>query len=264
MVGKLFKNDLVDSYRAYAPVVGMMIAGCVLIILMIQLAINDRFGIFGTFLALALFALVVIVTVMSVRANIYVLYTSIYHKNGYRLFTLPVKTWQILVSKLLVAFFWSVIMGLLLILSLFIITFTTTGSLAIYGQAMQELSQYFTQYFESSVAFFAVIDNLLNFALSSLVILFAGAVAHSSYFQNNRGLVAVGIAVLIAIILGQIGAFVDTSFGSVLLRYDSYAFLQGGSIPVGELALVVLYQILVCGFLAYGTLWFWNHKLEVM
>lgn len=264
MVGKLFKNDLVDSYKAYAPVVGMMVAGCVVTILMIQLAINDRFGIFGTFLTLALFALIVIVTVMSVRANIYVLYTSIYHKNGYRLFTLPVKTWQILVSKLLVAFFWSIIMGLLLLLSLFIITFTTTGDLAMYGEVFQEISQFFAEYFDSSVAFFAVLDNILGFALSSLVILFAGAVAHSSYFQNNRGLVAVGIAVLIAIILGQVGAYVDTSFGSVLLRYDPTTMIQGGNIPVGEFGLVIIYQLLVCGFLTFGTLWFWNHKLEVM
>ena len=267
MVGKLIKYDLKDTSKAYLPVIGMILIGTVLALTSLSFAQGQSqlAFIFSTIMNFVIFGLVVGVVVMSVRATIYVLYGSIYTKNAYRLFTLPVKTWQIIVSKIMTSIIWSIVISILTFLSIGIIVGYVSEDFFIifkgFGELMTQLSTMITP----SLAMVFIIDSVLTSILGSMIILFAGSLSNSSLIRKNRGILTFVIVLITLSIYGQVASSFGADTMSVFARYNLNAFLVGNlNIQFMEFFWVFAFMgILIAGF-TFATLWLWENKLEIL
>ncbi|CAM3619427.1 hypothetical protein ERUR111494_03410 [Erysipelothrix urinaevulpis] len=266
MVGKLIKHDLIDSSRAYLPVFGLILLGTLISIslMIISQDPNSVLSLITSLLSIVLFGLMVAVTVMSIKASIYVLYTSLYKEKAYRLFTLPVKTWQILVSKIITSIIWNVLVSIGVLISMLIIV-TSTGFnffeiLAGLGEGLKIFFENVQPGIYISFFFNVILDALMG----SMVILFAGSLANSSFIRKNRGIVTFAIVLITMMVIGQLSGIFEANFFSVLSRFSYQGMLDGTTrIHIFDFFWVFMYQILLISAFVFGTLWLWENKLEV-
>ena len=266
MVGKLIKNDLKDSSKAYLPVLGMILVGTILALISLSFAGgHSQFAyFFSAIMNFVVFGLVIAVAVMSVRATIYVLYSSIYTKNAYRLFTLPVKPWQILVSKIVTSFLWSLLVSFVTMISIgFIVGYVSEDIFIIFKGFKELITQLRTMVTPSILAAFLV-NGLLTSILSYTLILFAGSLSNSSMIRKNRGIVTFAIVLITMSLYGQVADAFGADIFTVLGRYDLNAFLVGTlHINFMEFFWVFLFIGIIIVMLVFGTLWLWDNKLEI-
>lgn len=266
MVGKLIKHDILDSRKAHLPVFGMILAGTVLAISSLYMAKdpNNLLSFVSSLVNLLIFGLVVAIMVMSFKASIYILYTSIYKENAYRLFTLPVKTWQILLSKIVTAVVWSFLVGLATLVSVGLIAGVASEDVFIIFRGMGELiTQVFT-YITPSLIFAFITDMSLKMLVSYMIILFAGSFGNSSFITKNRGIITFVIVLLTSSIYGRVSGLFGADFATVVSRYNLSAVMSGSiRINFTEFIWVYAFDGIVIASLVMATLWLWNNKLEI-
>ena len=266
MVGKLIKNDLKDSSKAYLPVFVMIVVGTVLALLSLSFAGgHSQFAYFvSTLMDLVIFGLVIAVMVMSVRATIYVLYSSLYTKNAYRLFTLPVKPWQILVSKIVTSIIWSILVSILTLVSVGIIVGYVSEDFFIIFKGLNELITQLRMLVTPSILAAFLMDASLSTILGYVMILFAGAFTNTSFIRKNRGIITFITVLITASVYGRISDVFGANIFSVLERYDLNAFLVGTlHINFMEFFWVFAFVVLIIAALVAATLWLWDNKLEI-
>lgn len=285
MVGKLIKNEFLDSRKSFLPVV-LMIVSVTTILLLVT---NSRFQGGGavflvSILMLVLFGLFVAIFVMWVMAFINLLYKSVYNKNGYRLFTMPVKTWEIVVAKTAVYFLWLLIIGVVTFISVnvfLLITFSNTNFMEIYSSLIG--------YIFSNISLPQIILMVLSFISNNLVtiatILVVGAIANSAWIQNQRSIKAFLMYVVLTAVISRVTAqFLSSapifnlnindailsdptildSFNPMIDSWSTIFSLATNVDAMQTFAKVVLLEFLMSGLLVYGTLWVWDHKLEIL
>lgn len=285
MVGKLIKNEFLDSRKSFLPVV-LMIVSVTTILLLVT---NSRFQGGGavflvSILMLVLFGLFVAIFVMWVMAFINLLYKSVYNKNGYRLFTMPVKTWEIVVAKTAVYFLWLLIIGVVTFISVnvfLLITFSNTDFMEIYSSLVG--------YIFSNISLPQIILMVLSFISNNLVtiatILVVGAIANSAWIQNQRSIKAFLMYVVLTAVISRVTAqFLSSapifnlnindailldptildSFNPMIDSWSTIFSLATNVDAMQTVAKVVLLEFLMSGLLVYGTLWVWDHKLEIL
>lgn len=285
MVGKLIKNEFLDSRKSFLPVV-LMIVSVTTILLLVT---NSRFQGGGavflvSILMLVLFGLFVAIFVMWVMAFINLLYKSVYNKNGYRLFTMPVKTWEIVVAKTAVYFLWLLIIGVVTFISVnvfLLITFSNTDFIEIYSSLVG--------YIFSNISLPQIILMVLSFISNNLVtiatILVVGAIANSAWIQNQRSIKAFLMYVVLTAVISRVTAqFLSSapifnlnindvilsdptildSFNPMIDSWSTIFSLATNVDAMQTFAKVILLEFLMSGLLVYGTLWVWDHKLEIL
>lgn len=285
MVGKLIKNEFLDSRKSFLPVV-LMIVSVTTILLLVT---NSRFQGGGavflvSILMLVLFGLFVAIFVMWVMAFINLLYKSVYNKNGYRLFTMPVKTWEIVVAKTAVYFLWLLIIGMVTFISVnvfLLITFSNTDFIEIYSSLVG--------YIFSNISLPQIILMVLSFISNNLVtiatILVVGAIANSAWIQNQRSIKAFLMYVVLTAVISRVTAqFLSSapifnlnindvilsdptildSFNPMIDSWSTIFSLATNVDAMQTFAKVILLEFLMSGLLVYGTLWVWDHKLEIL
>ena len=125
MVRKLIKNEFLDSVKNFKPVL-LLIAGIVGIVVLLKFtapSLSDN-TFFPALLVFVIYAFVIAIVVLTILSFIQLLYKSLYKRESYRLFTLPVGVEEILISKVVVSFIWTAIISLASFLAVtFIILF---------------------------------------------------------------------------------------------------------------------------------------------
>ncbi len=281
MVGKLIKHDFLESRRKFAPVIGMIIAVTFMLIVMF----NSSFYGTGAELVLLImtflvFGLSISSFVMTIMALIDLLYTSVYNKRGYQLFTMPVKSWEILVSKLVLVFIWMSIIGL--------VTLICGGTIMLIVFGKVDVLDYFASFFSYLFSnidvrvyavslFSSVVGTIYSFSL----FMFVGSIVHSCYVQNGRNYKML-IFYLIAVVL------ISSTLGKLMSSDMALQFIIGEGalngemldplvngwgqlfstvVNVGALKATLWFSVLeglIATSFMYGTIWFWNNKLEVI
>ncbi len=285
MVGKLIKNEFIDSRKHFGPVVLMTLT----ITLILTFVVNSTFqGSASAFiipiLMLIIMGLSVAIVVLWIGGLIKLLYRSIYNQNAYRLFTMPVKTWEIIVSKLVVYFLWSFIIGVVSMISLVFFVVVTWGSFEIIEVA-QNLIAYVLQTFTAPQLGIFLLSTLVDGLLTAFTLLFVGSIIHSSFVQNHRGILTfVGYLVITSIITRiTVGffsnmSFADISFNELILMnpdllsnlnplvdgWDQIFVLVSNPSGFKILAQITLLEALFCGLMFMGTIWFWENKMEII
>lgn len=285
MVGKLIKNEFLDSRRSFQTVLVMIVS----LTTILTIVVNTRFensavAFVIPILILIMVGLFIAVMVMWVMAFIDLLYKSIYNKNGYRLFTMPVKTWEIVVAKTVVFFIWMFIIAVVTFLAMMIFLAISFRDLEVF-KVYQSLITYIFSNFSFAEIGIMVLSFISSNLITITVILFIGSVANSHFIQNRRALVAfVGYLILTAIISRFTVSFVSEvslfdfvindqlimnpgmmdSINPLTQGWSTLFELSANTIGFQTVAKVTLIELLMSGLLMFGTVWMWDNKLEIL
>lgn len=281
MVTKLVKNEFKDSSRKFVPILGIIATASVILTMTINFDMINNVAFANLLLIIVLLGLGVAVVVLSFMAFIDLLYTSLYNKNGYRLFTLPVETWEIVTAKTVVYAMWNVIIMLVTLLAFFLITLVSVRD-AEFWEVFKSIFVFFTETVELRVVLTVLLNTVASGLVSISLFLFAGSVVNSRYVQNYRGikmfifyLVLTALSNQLFVQLGSstnfiFNATVDPTpiiggtFNPVTQGWASIITLTTNVSGLRDMALMSLLYLIVAAILFYGTIWFWDHKLEII
>lgn len=101
MLGKLLKYDFKSMFRSFVPLWAALLA--VSFINRFTIDWNAADGIFGVLAAMLYGGLIIAVIVVTIILIVQRFYNGLLRSEGYLMFTLPVKPWQLVLSKLIAA-----------------------------------------------------------------------------------------------------------------------------------------------------------------
>ncbi|MGI6706159.1 MAG: ABC transporter permease [Clostridia bacterium] len=202
MLGKLFKYEIKATARWFIPLyLALLLFSFInrylnpfeLAESSISVSFQTSLSVLSTFIY---FALIVGIMVMTLIIMIQRFYKNLLGDEGYLMFTLPVKTWQLIVSKLLASLMWSLISFLLVM-----------GSVLILIKANISWDQLLLS-IRSTVEFFGT-GNLILFPLYALIaaayeiLCIYDAIAIGHLFEKHR-ILASFAAYIVLYIINQI------------------------------------------------------------
>ena len=128
MLGKLIKHEFKETSKLMLPLYLVLVVITILgriVAQSIMISGNaDSSTIMAIFNILSVFVYVVGLIVISIASYIYLImrfYKNLFSNEGYLMHTLPVTSWQLLISKLVTAFIWFISETILIFLSIFCI-----------------------------------------------------------------------------------------------------------------------------------------------
>lgn len=144
-------------------------------------------------------------------------YLSLFGREGYLTLTLPVSTHQLLLSKLLTAFLWSVFNALVLLISIVLLLIPITGL----GNFLAWLPKLFA-YIPISY-YLSIGTSLITSTISGILLLYL-AITIGQLFANRRimmGIVAYFLITILLMIISELftGAFTYSTFDISLFHY---------------------------------------------
>ena len=130
MLGKLIKHETRATSRIFLPLYGALLILTIFTKLVMAIGAPDFFSemassnkvaeiILGISFTLY-FILIVGISVMTLVMIIQRFYKNLFTDEGYLMFSLPVKTWELVLSKLLVGMIWSAVCTIMIVLTFFI------------------------------------------------------------------------------------------------------------------------------------------------
>lgn len=217
MLGKLFKHEMKATARLLLPIY------LVLAVLTIMDRIVIYLDIFTGYLEVipALITIAYVISIIAVFVVSYVIIILRFYKNlltdeGYLMFTLPVKTHEIINSKLLVSLIWNIASILGVFASLFILF---SGS-----KEFTNLPQYWAQFmdelnlaFGSGLALF-IVELIVGGLLSIIngILMIYVSIALGQFFNGHKVLGSfasyIGISIVVQIITTMATIFIGLAF----------------------------------------------------
>lgn len=126
MLGKLIKYDIRSTWRDFTALYMAIILGALVIPFLFNNSTNPIIEAVAGFLTAGLFMAIVVVTVV----NLFKIYnTNVFSKQGYLTMTLPVKSFQVVTSKLIVSTMWILLTALTSLIGLFILSLVYAPSI---------------------------------------------------------------------------------------------------------------------------------------
>lgn len=263
MVITLIRKELRDSLNIFTPIIAITVALIVLVYAPIVLTITDYEALMSDssatlmmIVSLLLVAFLIALFVLSVMAYVKVLYTNIYNNKGYELFTLPIKSWQIIVAKISTIFIWSFMIIVFGFITLSL-THLLIGEFDLIKESFFEIYRFaFANFTDFSTWFRFTSAELLSTLVSFLTILFAGAFANSKYIQRNRA--AVTFVIFIAITIGL--SYLENSFfiqTNPLIPFSEPYYLTQSYYLIASTRLLEVILMFA------GVVYLWDNKLEL-
>ncbi|AMC92574.1 hypothetical protein AOC36_00760 [Erysipelothrix larvae] len=281
MVIKLIKNGFIDSWQSFRNVIVAILVAFTLLTLMSFTGESTASVFFVSAAMLAMFALIVAAFVMSIMAFIRLLYKSLYREESYRAFTQPVASWEIFVSKIVVAILWTILISVVASVASLISMSIMFRDLSEVFAVVKDLFSYVLSYIDWSLFLVWGVESLVSTIFTCSLFLMVGAIVNSSRFQNRRVMWFVIIYLLIVFAFGQLIGNFDTSTIVAQLDPGFYQNIENTAISgvvnwadlftiavnqagVQTLLLLTFLKALLAGFMGFATVWLWDHKLEVI
>lgn len=230
MLGKLLKQEFGATARYFIPLYGLILVLTPLFALtfrmMSDLDIDSAglsviasmtvFGILGyAFLIVAIFIATLILIVIR-------FYKTTATSEAYLTFTLPVKTYQIVLSKTLAAMVWEILAGIIAIFSV-IVMFCVSGFVT-FNEMMDGLRSLLDGlfiYMDSNDLLTAslILISILTGTVASIMKVYC-AISLGQLFRNHRILISIGFYFAIYFSLQMISMFLSVG-GIILVQGDS-------------------------------------------
>ena len=216
MLNKLIKYEIKATARTFIPLYIALIVFAIINRFSVNMldetstAINSR-NMIGIVSMFAYFSLMIGIQVITFVVLVQRFYKSLLGDEGYLMFTLPIKSWQHILSKLFTSMIWLVLSGLSALLSILIIIPAEA-----FTDMMQEIPEAMSQvfdYFGSStyfIGFEAIIICILSIASGILMVYAAIALGH--LFSKHKLLASFGMYIG----LSTATQFIQTIFAIVL------------------------------------------------
>lgn len=229
MLKKLLKYEIRATARLFLPVFGAILVLAIL---------NNIFFNFNDIpdFAAVLTMMVYVILIIALFVLVFVVMIQRFYKNllcdeGYLMFTLPVKTWQLIASKLIVSIMWLAICSAVTVLSIFIVAFSPEMLQAIPG-LMGTFSDFLAHYVgisEVTLLFEFLLSMLIGTIGSVLMIYAAISVGH--LVHKHRVLTAFGAYIGLNIVESIITNLYFTLIGRIYdsaIPYGAYGSYQFG------------------------------------
>lgn len=272
MLGKLLKHEIRHSAR-YTMVIYIAIAAFTGVIGLAMLSDTTWLGVMSCFALYVAGMASVVVTLVSVIKNFY---DTLYGRQGYLTFTLPVKCSTLLISKVIVSFMWIIISFAVMALTYAVIYFyakdKTHSFLSDFGAifAVSGLAEYLP----SGAVIAQLVIVLAILALLTILtyvgyVYFAVTIANTRHFQAHPkffgGLVFFGLFFTVSIISNRLTEVVPLTF-NVTSERVFFAFQDMFSVPDVLLSYgvggTVFSGIVAIGLLA-ATGYIMEHKVNL-
>lgn len=272
MLKKLIHHEFIATGRIFLPLYGAFLIMSILLRVYMEIQkawgfeLPGWLGVIGAIPIILYVLLFIAVIAATVVVAIQRFYKNLMTEEGYLMFTLPVKVHQLVNSKLIVATVWSIISGLLCVLSVFILamtfdTFKVFGywwEVVYTGAAEQGL--YLTGWL-----LFELIVSMLVSIVGSFIMIYA-AIAATNFSSNHKVLMGIGAYLLINIVLQTIMSIVMIG-GGFLMNETLVSMLTSPKNYMSFIDLTVwgstAMTVVTSAALYWGTCWVLKHKLNL-
>ncbi|MEI7884485.1 MAG: hypothetical protein WCI30_03945 [Clostridia bacterium] len=238
MLGKLMKYELQASAKTFLPLYGVLL----LFALVNRLLFNFSFGALQGIAITIYFGLMVAIAVLTIIVNIQRFYKTLLTEEGYLMFTLPVKTWQLVISRLFTAMIWVIGSGIVVMSSILIINARPEmyqSFFSIWREVVQQASMQGVNLYLLGIE--GVFLLFLNMTSNILLIYTAIAIGH--LFQQKQVLASfgayMGIIVVIQAIASMIVAILEPLNFGLYLKSLSIPTIAYGTGIVFIIAIVI-------------------------
>lgn len=187
MLGKLIKHELKATSRLLIPLYLVLLCISIINRILYQSGINDGIlGFFTGFLMITQIVLIIAIFVTTVLFMIIRFYKNLLSDEGYLMFTLPVNTHQLIISKLLVTIFWLIVSIIVVLTSLYIV-FATSGSMSfIISEFQKAIIELNTQFGVNGRLIFSGMILLILISIVSYILLFYTSIAIGQLFSKHK------------------------------------------------------------------------------
>jgi len=209
MLSKLLKYEIKATARIFLPLMAVLLVFAGVNKLISSLSQNQWQA--PEIISLILYITILVgILVMTLVVMIQRFYKNLLTDEGYLMFTLPVKVWKQITSKLVVAMMWTIVSGIAALVSIFIIAYDKIFTEQFMGAFK---GSYIFEYFNLTTAIFILEFLLLCLvSMASNVLIIYASIALGHLFNRHR-------------ILASIGAFIVLSTASqILFTVVGYAF----------------------------------------
>lgn len=186
MLGKLLKYEFKATARLLVPLYLVLICITVVNRLLLRFDVSGLYAFIDMFLIFIYVLSIISIVIVSFVLMIIRFYKNLMTDEGYLMFTLPVKTYDLINSKLLVTLFWTLLSVLSIFVSLFIV-FATHGNM---NEMWNEINQIFTELhatFGGSLAFL-IIDFIILIIMGSVanILSIYASIAIGQLFNGHK------------------------------------------------------------------------------
>lgn len=210
MLGKLIKHETRATSRIFLPLYGALLILTIFTKLVMAIGAPDFFSeaasnnnnvaeiILGISFTLY-FVLIVGICVMTLVMIIQRFYKNLFTDEGYLMFSLPVKTWELVLSKLLVGMIWSAVCTVMIVLTFFIFSLGAFSMMEL-SQAIR--SAYSMFYLQTGMELNLFMAELVLFILAETVasiLMIYVSIAIGQLFNQHRIVAAFGAYIVITI-----------------------------------------------------------------
>ncbi|MBC3887759.1 ABC transporter permease [Acetobacterium paludosum] len=211
MLGKLFKHEVKATGRTFLPMYGALLILTIFTKMALTIGAPDFFTddiatgpVAEVILGITFTLYVIVITALCVMTFVVIIqrfYKNLFTDEGYLMFSLPVKTWELILSKLLVGLMWSVVCCLMLVISIFILSFGSFSMMEVVQDINMAYTDFNTQFGMSlNIILFELFLCMLVSAISSILLIYA-SISIGQLFNQHRVLASFGAYIVITIVL---------------------------------------------------------------
>ncbi len=252
MLGKLITHE----FKAVSKILAILHLAILIITIIGVIAINfnssdnDSLQMISS-LTLVMYILILIAVAVAVLIFIVVrFYRNLFTDEGYLMNTLPVKPYELILSKLIVGFIWCIINGICTIVSISLLTLSQF-SLADLSAGWDEIAQ--ALFVEAGISVGSLIPYIIFGSIISVIymlIMFYASIAIGQTFKNHKVLFSLGAYIVLYMLSQIVSTIALIPFGfATMINSDTTNFETLFSPMmlisyVASLALILLYFLL--------------------
>lgn len=262
MLGKLIKHE----FRAISKTLGILHIALVFITVigMIAINFNSTNENLQMISSLTFVMYILILLAVAVAVTIYLVvrfYRNIFTDEGYLMNTLPVKPYELILSKLFVSFVWCLINGACTAFSIFLLCLSKS-TLDDIVNVWNVMSDEFLV--EAGISMSSFVPYIIIGCIVSVLymfVMFYASIAIGQTFKNHKVLFSLGAYVVLYFLSQIVSTLALLPFGFVtMVNADSFSF-QTTILPMMLLSYLASFALLVIYFVI--TNYIMNEKLNL-
>lgn len=256
MFGKLMKYELKSLLKGLLPLYGAILAVALINAVMASFGIGNSIDGLPQVTAIMLyFGLCVAVAVVTFLVIIQRFYKGLLGQEGYLMFTLPVPTWQLTLSKLLGAVITTILSGIVGILSILIL-----GSLNInWGPFFRDFADIFPHWTLDATLFIIELIVLMLVGVAAMILEIYVAMALGHLANKHR----IAMSFVWFVVLQTVLSFLTGLSAMALSYWPFFPAFYANLSAHGMMWMLILPCLIEAAVFYFGTTWILKNKLNL-
>lgn len=256
MFGKLMKYELKSLLKGLLPLYGAILAVALINAVMASFGIGNSIDGLPQVTAIMLyFGLCVAVAVVTFLVIIQRFYKGLLGQEGYLMFTLPVPTWQLTLSKLLGAVITTILSGIVGILSILIL-----GSLNInWGLFFRDFADIFPHWTLDATLFVIELIVLMLVGVAAMILEIYVAMALGHLANKHR----IAMSFVWFVVLQTVLSFLTGLSAMALSYWPFFPVFYVNLSAHGMMWMMILPCLIEAAVFYFGTTWILKNKLNL-